>query len=90
MRPAERLLDGRRCLGAGEDEAEILPTFGERNHVLARMHRDRDVLHAVDLATKDDTLKHKLATAALDNSAGAGPFLLLAGGLCVLVGALVP
>ena len=48
------------------------------------------VLHAVDLATKDDTLKHKLATAALDNSAGAGPFLLLAGGLCVLVGALVP
>ena len=48
------------------------------------------VLHAVDLVTKDDTLKHKLATAALDNSAGAGPFLLLAGGLCVLVGALVP
>lgn len=48
------------------------------------------VLHAVDLATKNDTLKHTLATAALDNSAGAGPFLLLGGGLCVLIGALVP
>ena len=48
------------------------------------------VLHAVDLATKDDTLKNTLATAALHNSAGAGPFLLMAGGLCVLIGAIVP
>ena len=47
-------------------------------------------LHAVDMATKGDTLKHTLATAALDNSAGAGPVLLLAGGLCVLIGALIP
>src|SRR5437667_398040 len=44
----ERLLDDRRCLGAGEDEAEILPTLGERNHVLPRVHRDRDVLDPVD------------------------------------------
>jgi len=47
-------------------------------------------LHAVDLATQGDTLKHTLAIAALDNSVGAGPILLLAGGLCVLVGALIP
>src|SRR5712692_207573 len=42
VRPAERLLDGSRRLGAGEDEPEILPTLGKRYHVLARMHRDRD------------------------------------------------
>src|SRR5207237_2911067 len=36
VRSTERLLDGCRRLGAGEDEAEVLPTLGERNHVLAR------------------------------------------------------
>ena len=38
---------------------------------------------------KGDALKNALATAALDSSAGAGPLLLLAGGLCVVIGAIV-
>jgi len=46
------------------------------------------VLNVIDIETKGDTLKNALATAALDSSAGAGPFLLLAGGVCILVGAL--
>ena len=48
------------------------------------------VLNVVDIETKGDTLKHTLATTALHSSAGAGPILLLAGGLCILIGALVP
>ena len=48
------------------------------------------VLNVVDIETKGDTLKNSLATAALDSSAGAGPMLLLAGGLVILVGALMP
>jgi hypothetical protein len=48
------------------------------------------VMNAVDLSTKGDTLKNTLATTALDSSAGAGPILLLAGGLAILVGALIP
>jgi hypothetical protein len=48
------------------------------------------VMNAVDIETKGDTLKHALASAALDSSVGAGPILLLAGGICILIGALVP
>ena len=48
------------------------------------------VLHVVDIETKGDTIKNTLANATLDSSAGAGPILLLAGGLCILIGALVP
>ena len=48
------------------------------------------VLNVIDIETKGDTAKHTLANVALDSSAGAGPILLLAGGLCVLIGALVP
>lgn len=47
------------------------------------------VLNVVDIETKGDALKNTLATTALDSSAGAGPMLLLAGGLCILIGALV-
>lgn len=47
------------------------------------------VLNVVDIETKGDTIKHTLAHATVDSSAGAGPILLLAGGLCVLIGALV-
>lgn len=48
------------------------------------------VMNVVDIETKGDTIKNTLATAALDSSAGAGPMLLLAGGLAILVGALLP
>ncbi|HEV7863098.1 MAG TPA: Trp biosynthesis-associated membrane protein [Acidimicrobiia bacterium] len=48
------------------------------------------VMNVVDIETKGDTFKHALATTALDSSAGAGPLLLLAGGVCILIGALVP
>jgi hypothetical protein len=48
------------------------------------------VLNVVDIETRGDTLKHSLATTALHSSAGAGPILLLAGGLAILVGALIP
>ena len=47
------------------------------------------VLNVVDIETKGDTLKNTLANAALDSSAGAGPMLLLAGGLCILIGAII-
>jgi hypothetical protein len=46
------------------------------------------VLNVVDIETKGDTLKNTLANAALDSSAGAGPMLLLAGGLCIVIGAI--
>jgi hypothetical protein len=48
------------------------------------------VLNAVDIETKGDALKHALATTALSSSTGAGPVLLLAGGLAILIGSLVP
>ncbi|HZQ78896.1 MAG TPA: hypothetical protein VFE55_16295 [Acidimicrobiia bacterium] len=48
------------------------------------------VLNVVDIETKGDTLKHALATTALSSSTGAGPVLLLAGGLAILVGSLIP
>ena len=48
------------------------------------------VLNVVDIETRGDTLKHSLATTTLGSSAGAGPILLLAGGLAILVGALIP
>jgi hypothetical protein len=48
------------------------------------------VINVVDIETKGDTFKHALATTALHSSAGAGPLLLLAGGVCILIGALVP
>ena len=48
------------------------------------------VLNVVDIETKGDTLKHALATAALSSSTGAGPILLLSGGLAILIGSLVP
>ena len=48
------------------------------------------VLNVVDIETKGDTIKHTLANATLESSVGAGPVLLLAGGLCILIGALVP
>ena len=47
------------------------------------------VMNVVDIETKGDALKHTLATAALSSSAGAGPILLLGGGLCILVGAII-
>jgi hypothetical protein len=47
------------------------------------------VMNVVDIETKGDTLKNALATMALDSSAGAGPMLLLAGGLAIAIGALV-
>lgn len=48
------------------------------------------VMNVVDIETKGDTIKNALATTALHSSVGAGPILLLAGGLCILIGALVP
>ena len=47
------------------------------------------VLNVVDIETKENKVTNALATTVLDSSAGAGPLLLLAGGLCILVGALV-
>jgi hypothetical protein len=48
------------------------------------------VLNVVDIETKGDTIKNTLANATVDSSAGAGPVLLLVGGLCILIGALAP
>lgn len=48
------------------------------------------VLNVVDIETRGDTVKHAVATNVLHSSAGPGPLLLLAGGLCILVGALAP
>jgi hypothetical protein len=48
------------------------------------------VMNVVDIETKGDTIKNTLANAALDSSAGAGPMLLLAGGLAILIGSLIP
>ncbi|HEV7536880.1 MAG TPA: Trp biosynthesis-associated membrane protein [Acidimicrobiia bacterium] len=48
------------------------------------------VMNVVDIETKGDTIKNTLANATIASSAGAGPVLLLAGGLCILIGALVP
>jgi len=47
------------------------------------------VLNVVDIETKGDALKHALATTALSSSTGAGPVLLLAGGLAIIVGSLL-
>jgi hypothetical protein len=47
------------------------------------------VMNVVDIETKGDELKNALANAALDSSTGAGPLLLVAGGLAILIGALV-
>jgi hypothetical protein len=46
------------------------------------------VMNVVDIETKGDPLKNALANAALDSSVGAGPLLLVAGGLAILIGAL--
>ena len=46
------------------------------------------VMNVVDIETKDNPL-NAVANLALDSSAGAGPMLLLAGGLCILIGALI-
>ena len=46
------------------------------------------VMNVVDIETKGDALKNALANAALDSSVGAGPLLLVAGGLAILIGAL--
>ncbi len=48
------------------------------------------VMNVVDIETKGDELKNALANAALDSSAGLGPLLLVAGGLAIVIGALVP
>jgi hypothetical protein len=48
------------------------------------------VLNVVDIETRGDTIKNTLANATIDSSTGAGPVLLLAGGLCILIGALIP
>lgn len=52
------------------------------------------VLNVVDIETKGDTLKdllaNRAATTVLDSSPGAGPILLIAGGLAILIGALIP
>lgn len=51
------------------------------------------VLNVVDIETEGDSLQDVLtntaATAVLDSSAGAGPILLIAGGLAILIGALM-
>lgn len=47
------------------------------------------VMNVVDIETKDDELKNALANMALDSSAGAGPMLLVAGGLAIVIGALL-
>lgn len=47
------------------------------------------VMNVVDIETKGDELKNALANLALDSSAGAGPMLLVAGGLAIAIGALV-
>jgi len=47
------------------------------------------VMNVVDIETKGDTLKNALAKMALDSSAGAGPFLLIAGGLAIAIGSLL-
>ena len=47
------------------------------------------VMNVVDIETKGDTLKNALANMALDSSAGAGPILLIAGGLAIAIGALL-
>jgi hypothetical protein len=47
------------------------------------------VLNVVDIETKGDTLKNALANMALDSSAGAGPILILAGGLAIAIGAII-
>ena len=47
------------------------------------------VMNVVDIETKGDTLKNALANLALDSSAGAGPMLLVAGGLAIAVGAIL-
>jgi hypothetical protein len=47
------------------------------------------VMNVVDIETKGDTLKNALANMALDSSPGAGPILLIAGGLAIAIGALV-
>jgi hypothetical protein len=46
------------------------------------------VMNVVDIETKDDA--YAPANLVLDSSAGAGPMLLLAGGLAILIGALIP
>lgn len=48
------------------------------------------ILNVVDIETKGDTLKNALATAAMHSSAGAGPMLILGGGLAIVIGALIP
>jgi hypothetical protein len=47
------------------------------------------VMNVVDIETQGDTLKNALANLALDSSAGAGPMLLVAGGLAIAIGALL-
>ena len=47
------------------------------------------VMNVVDIETKGDELKNALATMALDSSAGAGPIVLVAGGLAIVIGALL-
>lgn len=47
------------------------------------------VLNVVDIETKGDTLKNALANMALDSSAGAGPILILVGGLAIAIGAVL-
>jgi hypothetical protein len=52
------------------------------------------VLNVIDIQTEGESLKDVLANTAantlLDSTAGAGPMLLIAGGLAILVGALMP
>lgn len=48
------------------------------------------VMNVVDIETRGETLKNAVATNLVHSSAGAGPVLLLAGGLCILAGALIP
>lgn len=46
------------------------------------------VTNVVDIEASDNSIKQALANAALDSSAQSGPFVLLAGGACILLGAL--
>ncbi|MEW6476422.1 MAG: hypothetical protein AB1679_29520 [Actinomycetota bacterium] len=47
------------------------------------------VLNVVEIKTEGNVLQ-PVAKAALDSETGAGPILLLAGGLAILIGALLP
>jgi len=46
------------------------------------------VQHVIDIETSGDTLKRTVAQLAVESSTKSGPFVLLAGGVCLFLGAL--